>query len=243
MAAEHAAVQLEWRRLRVAGATNEGAWSSQQVDLPLNQLVALEASVPITDPRCGPQLPTFGARFASPFSPPVISVSRGGGSGSGTGSASGSGTGGAVRVRRVPPYTAELWLVHGVPGRPEMVMPATVRVENGAGTFSFAPLRFAAAGGTFTVTVSGRLNLVPANATGMYAFRISRSVMFTPDNRPARDPAEPSPEGVASVTSRAMPGPDDVVEFAMPPLKAAGAPSVPDTFAVRLRLRPVEAAK
>jgi hypothetical protein len=37
-----------------------------------------------------------------------------------------------------------------------------------------------------------------------------------------------------------LPGPDDVLEFQMPPLAVQGAPAVPDTFAVRLRLRPVK---
>jgi hypothetical protein len=124
------------------------------------------------------------------------------------------------------------------------VAPAIVRVENGEGTFSFSPVRFAASDGTFIVTVAGRLRLVPGDAAPrMYMFWADRAVAFTPVNRPARDPAEPKPEGGASVSSRPIPGPDEVVAFEMPPLNAPGAPPVPDRFSVRLRLRPDQPVK
>jgi hypothetical protein len=60
-------------------------------------------------------------------------------------------------------------------------------------------------------------------------------------NRPPRDAAAPDPEGRASVT-RPLPGPDDVLEFEMPPIALRGLPVPSDTFAVRLRLKPVKVA-
>jgi hypothetical protein len=248
LAAEHASVQLEWRRLRTAGAPVDGAWASRPLTLPVNQLVAIESLGQASDERC-PASVTFGARFAPRFDPSrqqaAAAAGTGGGIGSGGGRGTGTGSGGAVRVGTkptVPPYTAELWLVHSVPGKPDTVLPLKVPVIGGSAAFSFTPVRFAATGGTFAVTVSGRLRVLQTNDPQVrtYTLAADRAATFTPSNRPSRDPVEPGLEGRAS-SSGVLPKPDDVVAFEMPPLKVAGAPSVPDRFAIRLRLRPMTA--
>jgi hypothetical protein len=250
LAAGQASVQLEWRRLRTAGTPVDGAWASRPLTLPLNQLVPIESLAQNSDDRC-PASVTFGARFAPRFDPSwsfgqgTAATGAGGGRGSGSGTGTGTGSGGAARIAAtatVPPYTAELWLVHSVPGKPDTVLPAKIPVIGGSAAFSFPPVRFVATGGAFAVTVSGRLRVLQTNdpQARMYTLAADRTASFTPSSRPSRDPVEPGLEGRAS-TSGVLPGPDDVVAFEMPPLKVIGAPSVPDRFSIRLRLRPVGA--
>ena len=149
-----------------------------------------------------------------------------------------------VSPRNVAPYNAELWLVHSVPGKPDTVVPAMARIEGGAGTFSFAPMRLPRDDRNLHGhNGEGRSQLVPGDPRPrMLTFSAIRAVSFTPNHRPTRNPTETRPEG-GTVNSSGMPGPDDVVAFEMPPLKAAGAPSVPDKFSIRLRLRPVAEGK
>ena len=52
IAAEQAAVQVEWRRLRTAGSAVDRPWTSRQLSLAQDQLIALESVGSATDVKC-----------------------------------------------------------------------------------------------------------------------------------------------------------------------------------------------
>jgi hypothetical protein len=93
-------------------------------------------------------------------------------------------------------------------------------------------------GGTFDVRISGQLRIVrPEAATPLLMFRADRVATFTTSGQPPRDRVTRPIRGNA-VVMRPWPGPDDVLEFEMPPLGDQGTVAVPDMFSVRVRLRP-----
>jgi hypothetical protein len=186
----------------------------------------------VNNPQCAPNSAAFGARYAHRF-PSGSTFVRAAQTRSGGVAAGGSG--GAVAGAA---YNAELWLVRRPPGAPESVTATSVRVvAPGASAFDFAPVQVPVAGGTVAVHVSGRLTIL--RGTQPFLFDAKRDVTFTPRNKPPRDAAAPDPEGRASV-NRPLPGPDEVLEFEMPPIAVPGVPVPADTFAVRLRLKPVK---
>ena len=255
LAADQATIRLEWRRIRSSGSAVEQAPQARELTLPLGQLVALD-SASAMDSQCGPpsKAMTFGARFAARMPPGAIRNFRRGAAGggvstgaiSGSGGASGSGGGsvrqvvGAKPSVSVPPYDAELWLVHSVPGRPDRVVPATVRVTGGQATFTFATVAFDAPGGTMRVRVDGTVRiLAPTAQQRLLMFEASREAIFAPSDRPSRDPVGPDRQRLTA--SAPLPGPDDVLAYEMPPLEILDGPAVPDKFSIRLRLRAVGA--
>jgi hypothetical protein len=223
---DQATIQLDWKRVRAAGAAVQQPTESRRLVLPLGQLLTLEA-IPGTSAPCNS---VFGARYMPAFSGRLASAG---------GRAGLSGAGGGV-VSSVPSFDAELWLVRGVPGKADTVVPTNVRVLGGVANFRFGSIQVQVPGGVVDVHVEGQLRILPGTGPQpVLIYKATRAAAFTPSARPARDRATPDPEGVAMVT-RPLPGPDDVLEFEMPPLEVRGAPSVPDTFAVRLRLRPLK---
>jgi hypothetical protein len=232
LATDRATVQLEWKRVRSAGAVVEPAPESRALTLPLDQFVPLDE--PVNNPQCAPNSVAFGARYAhrllglGPFVRGTPARSGGVAAGG-----SGAAVGGAV-------YSAELWLVRRAPGTPESVVSTTVRVADGASAFEFVPVRVSVPGGTLVVRVNGQLRILRGTGSQpVLVFDAKRDATFTPLNKPPRDAAGPDPEGRASVT-RPSPGPDDVLEFEMPPIALRGLPAPADTFAVRLRLKPAK---
>ena len=65
-------------------------------------------------------------------------------------------------------------------------------------------------------------------------FTASRRVTFAPRGRPARDTVPVV--GTSSKTTMAMPGPDDVVAFEMPPLQVPGGETLPNKLSIRVKL-------
>jgi hypothetical protein len=232
LAADRAAIQLDWKRVRSAGAAVEQALESRALTLPLDQFVPLDE--PVNNPRCAPNSVVFGARYAHRF-PSTSTLVRATPARSGGVAAGGSGVAAGATV-----YSAELWLVRRAPGTPESVVSTAVRVANGVSAFEFVPMRVSVPGGTLVVHVNGQLQILRVtDSQPVLVFDAKRDATFTPSNRPPRDAAGPDPEGRASVT-RPLPGPDDVLEFEMPPIALPGVPAPPGTFAVRLRLTPAK---
>jgi hypothetical protein len=135
---------------------------------------------------------------------------------------------------------AELWLVHSIPNRPDEVLMTSTIATTTVGDFAFAPVAVQTSTGLITVRVTGTVELGrDANGTPKLVFGARRRTSFVPASRQPRD-GEASVEagGVAS-TVVAVPGPEEVLSFEMPPLQGAGLPTVPDGFAIRLRLSPV----
>jgi hypothetical protein len=245
MNAEHAEVQVEWRRLRASGAVVDGAWSQRQVTVALNELLSFDAPIAATG-QCAPQSVAFGARFAPRFTRPVNLVASGGGGSvpsSGTGTSNGSRGAGRVSARpAVPPYDAEMWLVHSVPGKADSSMPLKIRLDGGLAPFAFSPVRFAVAGGTLSVELKGSLRLVRSEESGLtYILTGTRAVTFSPATRPGRDPGDPRHERASFITTKPVPGVDDVIAYDMPELSIPDGGAVPDKLTVRLRLRPAVA--
>ncbi len=113
-----------------------------------------------------------------------------------------------------------------------------MQLTGAVATFDFGSVPVPVSGGTLDVRISGRLQLVrPGTPKPMLMFRADRVVTFTSSRQPPRDPVTPPIKGNA-VAMRPWPAPDDVLEFEMPPLEEQGGRATPDTFSVRLRLRP-----
>lgn len=211
----------------------------------LNQVVPLDSGVTFAN-ICGPPV-VFGARFANRIEPTQL-AQRGSGAARGAGKAAGGAGEPTGPVPPLVPYTAELWLVHSVPGRPDEVRPMTVNVLDGDASFAFPRVRRDLPEGTFDVVVNGRLFIrrvlnsgFSGAAPNIYTVAAARAVTFTPANRTPRDSSQPRLEDMEnwSGIGSELPGPDDVIAYEMPPLNVPDAPSVPDKFSIRLRLRPI----
>jgi hypothetical protein len=171
----------------------------------------------------------------------VASAGRGRGAGGGAAGRPGGGGAGAqgqmdevFRTRNARRLNAELWLVHGVPGREEAVQRVAVQTA-GPTNFGFPAVALSTADGA-SVEVNGQIQLVPETATvnGQTvpdsARRLSVFIqrrLWTTQN----------PRGTAWSTTKTidMPAASDVVEFELPPLE--GDAYKGHKFSVRLRLQ------
>jgi hypothetical protein len=129
---------------------------------------------------------------------------------------------------------ATLWLVQTAPGRPDNTQQLTVQLTGMPRPFSFMPVTFHLPTGTLSMTVQGTVEtgLTPDGVPHFY-FTANRTVGFAPSGRPARDNAPGT--GGSVKTAVAMPGPDEVLSFELPPLQGEGA-SLPDRFSIRVRV-------
>jgi hypothetical protein len=135
---------------------------------------------------------------------------------------------------------ADLWLVHSSPGKDDEVLQASTIARPGGGDFAFAPVTIQTKTGAVAVRVTGTLELgVDADGQSRFVFGATRRVMFTPSTRAPRDRTVPVDSGGVANTVLAIPGPDEVLSFEMPPIDAAGVPQMPDHFAIRVRLSPL----
>jgi len=134
---------------------------------------------------------------------------------------------------------AELWLVHSRPGRPDEVLMTTTLATSTVADFSFAPMTIQSTTGAVTVQVTGTVELGrDMSGTPKLVFGASRRATFTASARQPRDGGSSVESGGVASTIVAVPGPEEVLSFEMPPLQGAGLPTVPDKFAIRLRLSP-----
>ena len=85
--------------------------------------------------------------------------------------------------------------------------------------------------GSYSVTDNGR----------QLAFTTNRVVFFRPSaaSPPHRTMNQSSKGEGRTVID--MPGPDDVVEFGLPPFGIGVGPGGPDNFSIRVRIRPAQA--
>jgi hypothetical protein len=135
---------------------------------------------------------------------------------------------------------ADLWLVHSSPGKDDEVLQASTLARPGGGDFAFAPITIQTKTGAIAVRVTGTLELgLDLEGRPRFVFGATRRVMFTPSTHAPRDRESSVDSGGVANTVVAVPGPDDVLSFEMPPIDAAGVPQVPDHFAIRVRLSPV----
>jgi hypothetical protein len=132
-------------------------------------------------------------------------------------------------------------LIHGAPGREDEVLHQTLRVSGTSMPFQFAPVKIAVSQGNLTVLILGSVGINTAAETNrQFVFAADRRIAFVSQSRPARDPA-PDAQGGTKMTD-ALPGPDEVVSFEMPPFRVPdGGPAVANRFAIRVRITPVKA--
>ena len=264
--AEEAVMQLDWQRILVDGHATVAPGETVQLTLKAGDRLLLDSVLPRTQPSCGVASVGFEARYRQRFSEfPQLReqlksrVGRaGGGTGGGAVAISGSGTAsGGVRTGRISagPGTApgpdaasatravpgrmvsvNLWLVHSAPGRDDEVLHQVLSAPHEGAVFAFAPVNINGPGGPATVQVTGSF-VVRTNAESG-----DQQLIFVTTRRVTRGTGQPRDAADQAGTSRIvnkMPGPDDVLSFEMPALRAIdGRPALPDRFSVRVRIAP-----
>ena len=262
--AEEAVMQLDWQRILEDGRVTVAPGETVQLTLKAGDRLLLDSVLPRTQLSCGVASVGFEARYRTRFSEfPKLgehlksSGARAGVSISGGGTASGGGvrtgrisTGaGAVAgpdagsaIRAVPGrmVSVNLWLVHSAPGREDEVLHQELRAPHEGAVFAFAPVTINGPGGPATVQVSGSFVVRQNQESG------GQQLIFITSRRVTRGTGQPRDvqrdgseyEGSSRIVN-SMPGPDDVLSFEMPPLRAiSGRPALPDWFSLRVRIAP-----
>ena len=163
------------------------------------------------------------------------------GAGSGGRTSTGVGERTAVVTHGVPLVSADLWLVRSAPGKDEEVLHQTLRAAREGAEFAFSPVTIGIDQKRVTVQVTGSFALKTSDAgTDQLVFVASRRATLTQSS--GTSPRVVSVSNDTQGTSRttiALPGPDEVVAFELPPIRAAnGWPPVPDQFSIRVRITP-----
>jgi hypothetical protein len=155
-----------------------------------------------------------------------VAVPQSGGDGGGTAATASSGL-----------FDVNLWLVRTVPGRPDEVNHATLRMNETGASFSFAPIAVTTSRGEAFVQVTGNLAVVRGTSgEEQLVFSTSRRVGLTAPGQAPRDSA-PDSSGTSRIINR-MPGPEEVLSFEMPPITLNGQQAAPDQLSVRLTIAP-----
>jgi hypothetical protein len=265
---DEAVIQLEWQRTLDQGQAVSGRGGSVQLRLHRGQPVPLDFAAP-SSTQCGIASVGFEARYEPRLRPgggaPVGGGGVGGGVGSGAGGGVGSGVGGGVvprsgptgsggggRTSVGPPARQDagtiggradlldvtLWLVRTSPGADEEVRQQSLRSTVDGAMFSFPPVTIGVTGGVATVQVNGFYSIT--NNRRQMAFSLNRLLAFRPTSPGPHRTTVQSSKGEGK-TVIDMPGPDDVVEFALPSFGVGVGPGGPDKFSVRVRVRPAPA--
>jgi hypothetical protein len=184
-------------------------------------------------------------------------VGKGGGTGLGRGTdggvgASPGGGGGSAYGTRVlvqgespdpESLKVELWLVHSAPGMTEdqTTYQALTAAREGA-MFAFAPVSLTTPEGSIGVQITGSFAVQSGPSGDRLVFQTNRRLTSWSTAGQSGGRAQEA-EGIGRIV-RAMPGPDDVLSFELPPLGAErGHSAVPDRFSIRVRIRPAGVEK
>ena len=258
---EEAVLQLNWRRLIVQGRAVNGDQSSTQLTLRAGESVQLDQATP----GCETAAVTFEARYKprhwSADAPSGVGGLRGssavsggvsagivrgsqhklepgGGFGTTVPAPQAGGEGGGVKVapgQGSGLFDVNLWLVRAVPGRPDAVTHTTLRMNNEAASFAFAPVMVPTNRGDAVVRVTGSLVVARgANGEDQLVFSTSRTVSPSANGQPPGDRSLDS-QGTSRVVNR-MPDSDEVLSFEMPPIAVGGKQVAPDQLSIRLKM-------
>ena len=259
---DEAVIQLEWQRTYDHGQSTSGRGGSVQLTLRRGEPVPLDFASP-TASTCGVTSVGFEARYESGVRLPAAGSGSGGGIGGGAGRGSGGGSGGGGAViesasssssstsstvegsnrgaragaRRPEMFDVNLWLVRTAPGREEEVRHQALRSTPDGARFSFAPVTIDAADGQVSVQVNGSYSLTDDGR--QLAFTTNRVVSFRPAASSPQRTTVSSSKGEGKMVI-AMPAPEDVVEFELPPFGIGVGPGAPDKFSIRVRIRPAQ---
>jgi hypothetical protein len=242
-----ASVQVGWRRVRRDGRQESTPEQSLTVTLKRGERYTLESVAFPASGSCEARNVSLDIVYASsreltgmPASVHGFAGSRGSaGAGSHAAPGTGSGGGGGAHVLRQASSsgTADLWLVRSTPGRADETLHTVAQITPIPVTFAFAPLTIQSAGGTVSVKVEGTLETGrTSDGERRLHFTATRSVTALTTARPAPD-SKPLVEG-STKTTVTFPGPDEVLSFDMPPLRAPDGSTPPDRLSIRLQITP-----
>jgi hypothetical protein len=238
---EQAVVELTWQRTLDSGNALPVPEQVAQLTLRAGDRVPLDTVHAPRDSSCSINV-SFEARYMPRFSEVMRRADSGGGSaGSLARGTDGTGAGGsAVRAgaggvsaaqdsKRGSWMQVDLWLVHTAPDRKDEVVHQLVRSPQEGAEFTFPPLSIDTPRGGVVVQVSGSFGV----ADGQLIFITNRSVKYS--FTAGRD-AAPDIQGTGR-TVNAMPGPDAVLSFDMPPMPSGpGGTGLPNQLSVRARI-------
>jgi hypothetical protein len=262
---ELASVHIGWRRLRSGGQNENLPEQTVTLTLKRGERHTLESIAAPASGSCEARNVSLDVVFSTRSELSGMSAtdfaggSRGssgagagaGGrvvSGAGAGTGGGAGAAGVAFVRggissaghkMVPleKLSADLWLVRRTPGRADETLHITSQVVPFPLAYAFAPLTIQTATGSLTVKVEGTVETGQSSeGERRFHFTATRSVTSLTTARPAPD-GKPIVEG-STKTTVAMPGPEEVLSFEMPPLKTPEGVALPDRLSIRVRLAP-----
>ena len=269
--ADGAILRLDWRKTVDDGKPVAGTATSQQLTLTKGQPVVLDSITPLAPcagtavvfearydadfsrQRIG-NLPARGGSGGGSGGAVTGALSGGGGGfgiGVGAGSGSGSGSGGGRSIgggsatagaQTGPMYNVELWFIHAVGGREEVLAHPTMKMNREGASFSFNPIPITTVkGAPAMVQITGRLR-VTSSDTGEEQLQFTTVRRLTSSERGVAPPIAVSVrDGVVqasgtSNTTHPLPGPEEVLAFEMPPLRTSDGSVISDQFSVRLRI-------
>jgi hypothetical protein len=253
---QHASVQVGWRRVRRGGQDDNSPEQQTTLTLKRGERITLETISAPASGACEARNVSLDVVFASRrelygFTPGSGARAGGGGSGSlnspnghvqGTLRQSGAGGGGALSFGTqklgnpaIEKLNVDLWLVRSTPGRADETLHVTSQVMPIPANYAFAPLAIQTSGGMVNVKVEGTVEAgLSAQGERQFHFTATRNVTSTTSPRPARD-GRSVVEG-STKTTVALPGPDEVLSFEMPPLRTADGVTLPDRLSIRVRV-------
>jgi hypothetical protein len=235
---QEAVIQLDSFRIRRGGQDETSAPESMTLTLKRGERRTLETLSFPPSGSCETVTSSLEALLATRdeltgVSPAVHSTSS-------TRPSSGVATGGAVKTGRTHTWTgfgvnADLWLVRTSPGRPDETLHLTSTVVPIPTAFSFPPVTAEGRAGKLSVKVEGTIES-GRSADGEYRlhFTATRSVTAMTSARPVAE-SKPTVEG-STKTTVALPDPNEVISFELPPLRTADGATLPDRWSIRVRL-------
>jgi hypothetical protein len=219
-----ATVEVEWQRILEGGQVVTAPTGHVQLTLRVGDHVVLDRVTPDAPSECSIVGASFEARY---------SHARIGREGDGT----------EWRALLPPdkprtgPLDVNLWLIHSAPGRPDRVLHQSLMATREGAAFAFSPVTVETPSGPMVVQVTGSFAVTVGPIDGeRLTFAVNRRISSTRSNAPVRD-VGPENQG-GSRTTTAMPRPDDVLSFELPPVRLKGQAALPDQFSVRMRIVP-----
>jgi hypothetical protein len=135
-------------------------------------------------------------------------------------------------------YDVDLFLVRSDkthPEQPDFNLQGLVLRKVGTADFAFSPFTIDTSVGPLNVQIRGSLRVTADEGSPQLVFTTMRTVRYS-SNGPSRD-ATSSSSG-SSTTRNAMPGPDDVLSFELPPIRVPNSSeTVPEQYSIRVRIR------
>jgi hypothetical protein len=236
---QQAVIQLDSQRLRRDGHDETSAPESRTLTLKRGERTTLETLTFPAAGTCEPVTSYFAALFATRKE--LSDTTTADYARASTKPLNGAATAGVTKrgepARSDLEREVDLWLIHTSPGRPDETLHLTSKALPFPTPFSFPAAIIRGPNGTVSVKVDGTIEtgLLPDGQRRLH-FTTTRAVTTLTSSRPVAE-SKPVIEG-STKTTVALPGPDEVLSFEMPPLRASDGVTLPDRLSIRLRLTP-----